>query len=537
VPLLPEKVKWPLAELDTIRPWFDVWATWYQGDPTTLVELYRERYAQLPRTRPTQLRGGLVGKVARYFWGQPVENGPHGPDEKIHVPVASDVCQTSADLLFSEPIAVTGVDDASMARFAKLLDDKAHSTLAAAAEKAAALGGVFLETVWDTGIADAPFFLSHDADTALPRFAYGRLQSVLMWETLPGSDDQNMWRHLTSHDLDAGEGVIRHGLYRGTSTSLGARRDLRDHPSTAGIAAINGLVDGEILPTGSPGLACSYIRNQWPQRRWREDPTGRYLGRSDLDGLEGLMDQFDAVYSAWMRDIDLGRARILAADAMLDNLGPGEGATFNVDRRIFTPVSMMLSRENGQMPVEFIQAEIRYQAFAATTEALMNEILRISGYSTQTFGDGVSSASENTAAEVHAKERRSYLTRDRKIREQRPELGAQLTKMGLLDRDLFGSTINPDGLGVTFADAVQDSALTLAQTAVALQTAKAASTKTLVKLVHPDWDDTQVDTEVNLIHQEQHITLANPDDIGRNGTGLSPSFDQPPRLAAVDVPA
>ena len=53
----------------------------------------------------------------------------------------------------------------------------------------------------------------------------------------------------------------------------------------------------------------------------------------------------------------------------------------------------------------------------------------------------------------------------------------------------------------------------LGQTAQALRAAEAASTKTLVQLVHPDWDGDQVDEEVTLITDAAApppVTIASP---------------------------
>ena len=76
------------------------------------------------------------------------------------------------------------------------------------------------------------------------------------------------------------------------------------------------LVDGDMISTGSPGLAVVYVPNQRPSS-WRNDPLGQHLGRSDLAGVESLMDALDEAYSSWMRDIRLGKARLLDNTVLL----------------------------------------------------------------------------------------------------------------------------------------------------------------------------------------------------------------------------
>jgi hypothetical protein len=116
-----------------------------------------------------------------------------------------------------------------------------------------------------------------------------------------------------------------------------------------------------------------------------------------------------------------------------------------------------------------------------------------------------------TATEVHARERRTYLTRDRKVRHERPALIALTRKMLHVDRAMFRTAVTPDvALEVTFADTVQESTLALAQSAQALAAARAASTRTLVRMVHPDWTDTEVETEVKAILDEQGVPVVDP---------------------------
>lgn len=79
------------------------------------------------------------------------------------------------------------------------------------------------------------------------------------------------------------KGRIFHGLYEGSSTSLGAIRPLADHPETAPLAA---MVDEEGgLDTGAPdNLTAAYVPNVRPARAWRHIPTAAYWGQSDFQG-------------------------------------------------------------------------------------------------------------------------------------------------------------------------------------------------------------------------------------------------------------
>ena len=501
MPLPNSGTPWPPKALAAITPTLAEHAAWWAGDTAGLEKTYQ---SAAWRNRPSQYAGGVVGAVSRMWWGRPVADGGAQTTRKLHVPIAGDLCQASADLLYSEAPAFTVDHAATQDRLAELVDDGLLQVLAEGAEEGAALGGHFLQVVWDQEIEPTrPFLSAVAADAALPEFRWGRLVRVTFWHIVR-TEGQQVWRHLELHELDpAGTGVIRHGLYQGTPSDLGVRVPLTDDPSTAGLVTEH-LIDGDTISTGSPGLAVVYVPNQRPQRRWRSDPLGQHLGRSDLDGIEGLMDALDEAYSSWMRDIRLGKARLLVAGTALDDKGPGQGVGFDTEREIFTPLSVAPSASKDVLGIaQAEQFAIRHEEHRATCLALLERILSAAGYSPATFGLDDGSGAAQTATEVKARQQRSFLTRDRKLRVIRPALSDLLHKLLAVDAAVFNTAITPSRPQVEFPDGVQESLLSLAQTAQALRTAEAASTDTLVRMLHPEWDDEQVDAEVTAILDEQ----------------------------------
>lgn len=501
---LPTGGPWPPKSLDTIAPKLAEWDAWYSGDPAKLRAAY-SRATSLPVDRVAQLRGGVSGALARMWWGRPVGDLTKRHDQ-LHIPVASDLCQASADLLFSEPPSITVPDVSTQDWLDEASGDGLHSTLAEAAEIGAALGGVYLRVTWDSAIADAPFLTVLHADAAIPEFRWGHLFAVTFWRTV-ATNGQQVLRHLERHELDsAGVGIILHGLYAGTTEQLGHSIPLTEHPSTEGLAL---MVDANsVISTLSPGLAVTYIPNQRPQRRWRTDPVGASLGRSNLDGIEALMDALDETYSSWMRDVRLAKARLLVPEFMLQNLGIGRGAGFDADQEIFTVLSMPPS-DTGKDQITPQQFEIRFEAHKATVDELIATILRTVGFSKQTFGEGVD-GSAVTATEITSKERRSYLTRDRQIRLYRPGIADVIEKMLAVAAAVFNSRVQVERPTVSFADAVQADSEALARTAQLLRGAQSASTETLVSLQHPDWNEEEIKTEVGLILAEQGMAVPTP---------------------------
>lgn len=503
---------WPPVELKQITPVLDEWSAWYEGTPDALTGVYGGVRTAASRA------GGVRGFLRRMWWGRDHDLNSERPDQ-LHLPLAADIARGSADLLYAEPPTLLLADEAArrsgeatsatQARLTKYVDDGLHTVLATGAEVGAALGGRFQRVTWDPELLDRPFLSTVDADAALPTFRWGRLVGVTFWRVVR-RDGQTVWRHLERHELDAqGVGTVLHGLYQGTGTNLGHAVPLPEATATAGLAT---AVDetGALVAGRTPGLCVEYIPNQLPQRRWRTDPVGKDLGRSDFDGVESLMDALDETYSSLMRDIRLGKGRIIVPSYMLETAGPGRASTFNLDRSVYEAVKAA-PPEDGRLDITPQQFEIRVDEHLRTCEDLALRIVQGAGYSTQTFAERTEGG-QMTATEVHSRERRSYLTRDRKIRAERPAVARLARKMLTIDQAVFRTSgLEPADVAVDFGDTVQDAILTLAQTAQALEVARAASTETKVQMVHPDWTPEQVRVEVALINVQHSLTVTDPD--------------------------
>jgi hypothetical protein len=363
------------------------------------------------------------GAIARWFWGQP-DLGQQLT--KLHVPIAADICQAGADLLFAEPATFTVKQDtATQDRLLELTDDTFHGVVAEGAEIGGALGGHYLRVSWDKSIVpDKPFLTCVHADAAWPEFAYGRLRAVTFWTRLPPdgsstpcggtSSGTSSTRPATASSSTActraprttsarraahrapGDGAARPGRHR---------RQRHQHPVPR--------PRRRVLP--EPAAAAEVA--QRPRRR-------RNLGRSDLDGVEHLMDALDETYSSWMRDIRLGKGRVFVARSLLENNDPGKGAAFDLDQEVFAPLNMLQDPTARQRPADPGRA-VRDPLPGAQATATSCSRRSCAPPATRRRRSGWTTggkASNMTATEVQAHERRSYLTRDRKIRLYKPRL-------------------------------------------------------------------------------------------------------------------
>lgn len=94
-------------------------------------------------------------------------SAPGQRDDRLHIPLAADIANTSASLLFSEPPAFTVEDTTPQTRLDELTEaGSVANTLLEAAEVAAALGGVFLRVTWDASLAARPLLTAVHADSA-----------------------------------------------------------------------------------------------------------------------------------------------------------------------------------------------------------------------------------------------------------------------------------------------------------------------------------------------------------------------------------
>ncbi|MER5783747.1 phage portal protein [Streptomyces mobaraensis] len=483
MPLPESGAIWPPRQHADIYREMRVDSAWYSGDRHRLATAYRgQQHRQDGRHR---------------LWGRPRHPQSGRQDTRMHVPLPADLAATSADLLFSEPPVFTVTDAATQARLDEITEAGGiANTLLEAAEVGAALGGVFLRVTWDSALAPRPLLTAIHADNAAPEFQWGQLSAVTFWRELPG-DSGTVWRHLERHEV----GRIVHGLYQGTADNLGTRVPLTEHADTAGLADSLGP-EGDSIPTGLDRLTAAYVPNIKPNRRHRGSP----FGRSDYQSAHDLFDALDETWSSWLRDIRLGRARLIVPDGYLRNDGAGRGASFDADREIWQALAIPPGDSGGGITLS--QFAIRVDEHERTAAAIMRQAVQLAGYSAQSFGMGDSTAA--TATEVTARERRSMITRDKKVRYWAPALADMLLVMLQIDRSLYTPALTPERPTITFGDSVSEDPQSVAQTLSLLQQAQAVSTDTKVRTLHPDWDDVAIAEEVERILTETGSAVPDP---------------------------
>lgn len=501
-----ESAEWPPRVWAPYAKQIERADAWYSGDEDKLVKLYRGRQSGAPAAE---------GNVRT--WAMTQSELEAEGIKRVHVPAAGDVAAVAADLVFGDAPTLRIPEaheytEALAPKSAKavatedrlqalLYEDGAAAVMMQAAELAGGLGGVYLRAMWDESVADHPLLTVVHHDRGIPEFRHGRLVAVTLWSELDTSDPSGkVWRHLERYERGAAgkPGVVLHGLYKGTASTLGSRGKLTEHPALEGIVAQaddDGVV---VLPDGIE-FGVRYIPNRLPNRAHRALP----VGTADTAGVEGLMDALDLTMASWVRDIDIGKGRIIVPQEYLEASGgqKGAGLRFNFDRRAFSPLRMGADVSDKTAVIEVVQFDIRNAEHEATANALFARIVQAGGYSPQTFGlEG--NGAQQTATEVDAREDRSMRTTAGKQRYWQPQYEDVCEHMLIIDRAIFGGPAEPMRPSVVWPDPETTSLRERAQTLAAIEMARVASTWTKVAMLNPTWTPAEIKTEVDRIAAE-----------------------------------
>ncbi|WDH77922.1 phage portal protein [Microbacterium esteraromaticum] len=528
MPLPTGNVTWPPAEFKDYFDMLAVFDGWYVGDIAGLTEKYQSQ----PITHAAQYNGGLVGFGARAWLGKPPRQGESRA--RLHIPLAPDIATLSADYLFSEAPRVVLPGERSengntprdrmQDRAEKVINTPAfHSLLLEAGEVASALGGTYLRLVWDTENLKAVRAEAVHADAAIPTFRYGQLHEVTFWSEI-AEDDGKVWRHLEHHS----HGLIEHGLFEGTKGKLGRRVPVTERPETKWLAPLLAN-ESSALATGVEGLTAAYVPNMRPNKLFRKKPHLAPLGISDFTDIVQLFDAVDEVWSSWMRDIRIAKARIVVAKQYLEaGASFGSGASFDYDREVYEGMATLTGPGGQEFGFHAHQFEIRVEQHAATVKDLRDQAMRSAGWTPGSIGG--SEAGLRTATEIKSDDRLSERTRDKKINYWKTLAPFFLTWLQL-DAELYGGEKPKDEPEFRFPAEAQADQEAMSRTNQMLFASQSASIETRVRLQHPEWDGPTVNTEVDKIKAEFGVgASADPTKVGAVHDATDPSSEDVARM-------
>jgi len=566
MPFPKDDAQWPPPSMQPVYSKMNEWAAWYSGEPSRIIEIYQHASTQ------------MAGPIPWYrFWHRAAAQRDGSQRALLHVPVASDLAAVSSNLVMGEsprfripsahedekpkpsatpkpPRVIDPMqprdpfeEEAAQLETAppppKTPSEKTErrlqeiinrggmrSRLLEAAEGGAAIGGVYIYPAFDKDLFDHPVMAMAQQDMAIPEFMWGYLVAVTFHNVIEKVSDGEVFRHLERHEVEGtGESrraVVLSRLYKGTATNLGSEVQLAAHPLTE---RIKPRVD---LPFKE--LDVQYVPNILPNRLWRATS----LGVADIQGSETLLDAIDETFASWMRDVRLAKARIivprdyLRVDTSNDNM-----ATFDIDQEIYTALEMEPSMNSDSRAMLAHQFAIRYMEHRSTAREMIERVVSNAGYSPATLGQATDAAGQaRTGAALRVSEHKTVLTQRRKAAYWKPALEMLSRHLLLIDKEEFGGDVEvpEDELWpkVEMSDSIIDQPLELAQTALAMKSAEAASTETRVRILHPDWSDSEIESEVLRIQDE--VAAAAPPVVSSAGKFGDPEKD--PASGAASFP-
>lgn len=467
---------WPPEEWQPVYERYLEWSAWYSGDPLQISDALASK-VNIP-TRQGQ------------FWAQEIKNERR---IMLHVPIAGELSTTSSNFLFSEMPTVTlpgvKIDDPKVKKMRQLLDRNGfYNSILEAAEIASAMGGIFLKINWDKKLFPYPVLNIAQPDNALPEFKFGILTAVTFWKAI--SDDiKTIYRLLERHE----RGKIYTKLFQGSANTLGKEVPLDTFEETRDyLPEKNTPIKEDIM--------VRYIPNMKPNKIFR----GSALGQSDFGGAEGLMDSLDETYTCWIRDIRLGKGRIIAPQQYLRDIQTGN-PRFDFEEEVFEELDYDPNDLQGAGSIKNVQFEIRHEAFQKTCLDLIARIISNAGYAPQSFGLGIGMAANESGYALNIKEKKSIITSAKKARYWKTALEDLLQMM--LTIETGGDHERPC---IEINDCVTSDLSTIASTLNMLNAAVAVSIYTKVKMVNRDWTEEQIQEEVNRILEESKIVGLKP---------------------------
>lgn len=493
---LKENMQWPPMNAERYK--MREHSTWYAGDPDMLANFYYDRRAQ----EFLQLEYGTHN--VNTFWGRQIKNHT---DFFMHVPIASDIAETSAGFLFGESPIIRFANPAQSSTIdndQKMLDQMLTNSgffkkILEAAESASPMGGVFIKLAWDSDLSPYPIPVVVQVDDAFPEFKFGKLtafESVAgTYCSSPNGATSHIYRHIERYE----KGKIINELYEGSSDRLGIKVDLSTLEETAEL-------EEEVKVPNE--LFVVYIPNMLPNRLNRSS----YCGRSDLQGIESLMDALDETFSSWMRDIQLSKGRIHIPESYLEPTSNGDGK-FNIDQSEY--VKLEIDPTNSSQGIDATQFAIRANEFEKTILNLLDRIITSAGYSPQSFGLNIAGRAESGVA-LNVRERKSFITTSKKQAFWEEPLRTLVKLMLMAYNEVLGGKVvtDPETITIEFSDSVSNNMTEISNTIKILSDAKAISTETKVRMAHPEWNDSQVNEEVQRITEGENAVYAvpNPDE-------------------------
>ncbi len=397
---------------------------------------------------------------------------------RIYTPaaVAREICNFSAEMLFSAPPTITFEDDEKLLE--NLQDANGlDSALTAIAAMIATQGRGGLRIINDENVADVPLITHVHEDEVIwderhGRFVVGGAVIIERQPTTQGGLSADVYRLVEEHI----RGGVSRRLYKGTSSMLGSVVNMDTLDEFAG------LPEEEETGLDVPTLI-----------RW-DNVSGGY---SDLAGAEALLDRIDADYSYGAEKSEKSRPISFAPASMFDDSG-------RVDLSGIIPIKQANYRELGEDDISknygTIQPDFQSAETIAWIDFLVDSALMFMGYSKASYGRDEGGSADSGKA-LRLRQARTLLKKAGKDRMAAEAItNALAVAMAWHDN---GTDVADYRVEMTLGDGLPRDSIEEAQEAGMWQAAEAISLEEKIRMRRPEWDEDAVDEEVQRIKGEQ----------------------------------
>lgn len=412
-------------------------------------------------------------------------------EDLVPFPSAKIAARTLSSFLFGEDPEISHEDPTIQDALDRMGSAQGlPSRLLEGALTQAVQGEVYLRAGWDADLSPWSILTAVPGRQVLPTFRFGMLVDaaiVTTWEPVDRGS-RTYYRLIEQHD----RGEIRYRLFKGTADRLGPSVDLETFKPTSTLPDTQATEIDEILLT------------HVPLGRDGEDPHGVSI----LDGLEGLVLAMHRLYSQEQHDAELARRRVAVAESLLSRDRAGRPLwDRGTDLLPLTEDALGAVGAEGKPvhPIEFHDDNVQRDRIAGRLRDFLVACgIAPNSLDAQDAGGAISGTSRRLAQAM------TIQTASAAGRYWQDAL-ARSTALGLLvSRIHLGAEI-PD-LGelpsVRLADGLVDDPVELAKRVLDLDSAEAVSVMTKVRMLHPDWTETQIDDEVGRI--VEHFGAAPP---------------------------
>ena len=454
-----ERLLSPLARAEAVQTW----------PPPAVADVWEEKQDYLRRYHnKREDRLAFAPEFSRTSYGR-----------RIYTPVgvAREVCNFSAEMLFSAEPEITFENDEN------LLEDILEANglaarLVAMAAVIAAQGRGGLRIIADTDVSDSPLITHvHDHEVIWDErhggFVVGGAVIIeRQFKTSSGGLNVDVYRLVEEHQ----KGGVSRKLYRGSSWQLGREIALDT------LDEFKGLPEEEDTGLDAPTLI-----------RW-DNVSGGY---SDLTGAEAVLDRIDAEVSYGAEKSEKSRPVSMAPAELFDHEG-------RVDLSGIIPIrqSRLVQMGEEDMSKRFgtIQPAFLSDEVIAWIDFLVDTCLLTMGYSKASYGRDEGGSADSGKA-LRLRQARTLLKKAGKDRMASEAIRNALA-VALAWED-GGSTVADYRPEVKLGDGLPRDEFEEAQTVGVWDAAGAISLEEKVRTRRPDWDEDAVDEEVERIKGAQ----------------------------------